>query len=397
MNATATAPAKAKKTAKPAVELQTVLAPGTEVRFKGYAEKVDKPVLVAGKTYFVLEYFPDDKIYNVGNKLNAKKALDSVTREEVDVFSTANVATGEILTNVEADDETAATPKGKKAKAAKAKAAKPTKEEKLAARAAAKEAKDSERAAAKAAKNAEREAKRAAKLAKRAPEEDYSDVKVQKPIADLIKEAGGDPLAAAEKLVNVAQRSMFELGGVLMVAKVKASHRNILEDGQPVYEEGGRGFDQWCERHIGLKARKAAYAIKLYATFTRAGVTESQIDKIGWSKLIQAAGVIDENNAQEVIADCKRLPISELNASIKKRMLAEGKQTDARGGNRTDMTSYKFRVFNDQAAVLAAALDTAAVALGIDKPSENPDTFAQALMHIVSEWSSLQQPEQAAA
>ncbi|CAB4162690.1 hypothetical protein UFOVP783_96 [uncultured Caudovirales phage] len=361
---------KVKSAAAPAVEILEV---GTPVKFLGYASG-EPGALEAGKTYVVHAYWPDDALYDLAVKATSKTALDSVTTDEFEVI-----------------DAAASTP-SKKAAAKKPKAAAvevEEEEEEEAEEEGPMVVVDDEPAAA----SKKAAAKKAAKAEPAAPAAKPQPVKQLSSVKEAIAEAGGNAVTAADNLHGTVEFTYLVLGGVLAVIQSTDAHADPsnTEVGQSPYAEGQKGFAKYVEARLGMKYRKAQYLINIYETITKLGISESKLKGIGWSKLKDLVVYLNSGaDANEALELARKLSGSELRDEIKRRMVSEGKELHGNASTSHEMDTFTFSVHNDQAETIREALKTAAEALDVADPNEDPTTLGACFNHIVSEWYNLQ-------
>lgn len=356
---------KAKSAVEPAVE---VLAVGTPVKFLGYASG-EPGALEAGKTYVVHAYWQDDALYDLAAKATSKTALDSVTTDEFEVID--------------------ATAPAKKAAAKKPKAKAVEVEEE--------EAEEEEEGPMVVVDNEPATSKKAAKKAAKAepaePAAKPQPVKQLSSVKEAIASAGGNAVTAADNLHGTVEFTYLVLGGVLAVIQSTDAHADPsnTEVGQSPYAEGQKGFAKYVEARLGMKYRKAQYLINIYETITKLGISESKLKGIGWSKLKDLVVYLNSGaDANEALELARKLSGSELRDEIKRRMVSEGKELHGNATASHEMDTFTFSVHNDQAETIREALKTAAEALDVADPNEDPTTLGACFNHIVSEWYNLQ-------
>ena len=201
-------------------------------------------------------------------------------------------------------------------------------------------------------------------------------------------EAGG-LIEAVEALIEKSSATDFTIGGLLAKIEETAAFESIVDaHGVSKYGTGHRGFGNFCETHLGMKYRKAKYLVNIYTTCTKRNITESQLAGIGWSKMKEALGALSDVDADidEIIDEAKNLSYDEFKAAMRKRVVDGGGKVH--GNTKADQVNFSFRLFNDKAAVLTEALDSAKAILGIE--GDDIGANSQALDHIVSEWLSMQ-------
>ena len=192
----------------------------------------------------------------------------------------------------------------------------------------------------------------------------------------------GDDLSAAMALAEQKEKTVFTLGGVLARIKRNDTFSEIVtKKGDPVYEEGLKGFNAYVKDHLGIEPRSAAYYVDLYEMFSQV-TTEDKISKIGWTKLrelLPLRDIIDEKNVDSWLKKAKSNSTKELHDEVTKHLVDAGEKIH---GNKSlaEQTTFKFVVYNDQATVVSEAIELAKSVIGEDASD------GAALNLIVSEW-----------
>jgi hypothetical protein len=213
-------------------------------------------------------------------------------------------------------------------------------------------------------------------------------LKLTASVKQAVAEAGG-LIGAVEKLMEKASATEYTIGGLLAKIEETAAYESIADEfGQPKYGTGSKGFSCFVESHLGMRSRKAQYLIAIYKICIERGITEKQLAGIGWSKFKEALAAlsIEDIDVDEILDAAKKLPPDEFKAAMRKKVIDAGGRMH--GNSKADQVSFRFRLFNDKAALLTEALASAKATLGI----EGDDVVAnsQALDHIITEWLSMQ-------
>jgi hypothetical protein len=317
---------------------------GTKIKFIGFRTPISGDTdIEVGDDLVIASFNEDDGSYNVSVNQN-EAAVETLFREEF-------VLEGEPM------PDSTVKPKKKKAKQTDAEAdsgkSKPTKD--------------------KAGKTIQKS----------------DQLKLTASVKAAMAEAGG-LIEAVEKLIEKSSATDFTIGGLLAKIEETAAFETIVDAfGVSKYGSGHKGFGKFVEEHLCMKYRKAKYLINIYTTCTERGITEAQLAGIGWSKIKEALGALSDSDADvdEILEDAKNLSFDEFKAAMRKKVIDGGGRMH--GNSKADQVNFSFRLFNDKAALLNDALESAKATLGIE--GNDIVTNSQALDHIVTEWLSMQQ------
>ena len=86
-----------------------------------------------------------------------------------------------------------------------------------------------------------------------------------------------EALDAAKAVARQVDETNFTLGSVLNHIYAEGTHKTAGYDGK-------RGFASYCETELGIEYRKAMELRKIYMIYSQAGVDETPLFEIGWSK-----------------------------------------------------------------------------------------------------------------
>lgn len=203
---------------------------------------------------------------------------------------------------------------------------------------------------------------------------DVLEVEHTSSVAALLAEK--DALEAAQELVNRAEETDFTLGGVLSHIQREGIYQRLGYDGK-------RGFEDYIEKHLGVKYRKARYLIRTYEYFSTLGIDEKRLAAIGWSKAKELVGVATKENFDELMTFAEDKShtrddlIEHIRTTYKSAEAGEGQRQE-----KAKQTVLTFRLFNDQSETVNRALTAAKAQAGTDDPNA-------ALEFICGEWSMM--------
>lgn len=326
---------------------------GSNIVFSGYAEDVPKAerLLTADTEYAVVEVDLKEKKVSVeidNPDYNAKKKVSDTNAKTllVEVFE-------EEFTLPET--ETPAPTKGKAA-AAKAPAAKAA----------------PAKAAAPAAKG--KPAKAAPVEDEEAAPEDGIDSPLAEEDADIVKlvDEAEDILTLATELVEESAANDYRLGGVLYHIRLDKSYERLSRK----YKENG-GFELYVQEKLNMEYRKAMALVQIYYATNRYGADAAKIIEMGWSKAWKIAQVMDDDNVKELVKLGSTSTVADLSETIK----VSYKEHGGVKGDKKKLFTFKFRLFEDSAEVVTAAINACAASLGYER-------LDQAFEHIITEWAT---------
>jgi hypothetical protein len=91
-----------------------------------------------------------------------------------------------------------------------------------------------------------------------------------------------EALEAAKAMASQVDESNFTLGGVLNHIYAEGIHKTAGYDGK-------RGFANYVEKELGIEYRKAMELRTICMIYSQAGVDETRLSEIGWSKAKELA------------------------------------------------------------------------------------------------------------
>jgi hypothetical protein len=202
----------------------------------------------------------------------------------------------------------------------------------------------------------------------------------------LLKEAKGDPLAAAKLAFERAAENQFLLGGALAECYKNQKFREYGEYADEEVEgktRKGSGWNKFCQENFGLNGRKAESIMQIYQRWGAAGADLDKLatdKKIGWVKLSYAAPHVTAENRDEILAIAKTASVEEFRSTIKQDYVSAG------GGTRTvapkmKRTKLNFSLYEDAGEGVKYILETAQKKFGHSDASET-------LECILYQWAS---------
>jgi len=346
---------------------------GTEVSFKGYTELEEgqKPVFTKGDKLKITKVI-DEETFEA-TSLENPKLKDSVFEDEVEVSDAT---------------EEAAAPKGK----AKTKAAKEAPAAEAAApkiKKGAKKAAPAEAPPAEATAKGKGKAKVKGTAKPKAAPKPVEELEILPPEAytqavQKVTKSATAALKAAKSLVDKIGQDFWTLGGILSFIRRNKSYKTITDEGGELLYDGKLGFAKYAENELQLAYRKAMYYIEIYEAFAPLGIDESRLLAIGWSKAKELSNVVDKKNVNKWLDKAEEMGREDLQAEIKTSMVKAGEKGTGSvlpPEQRTKMTKFTFKLFEDQGNVALEALSQAKEAVDGDDNA--------AFAHIASEWLSL--------
>jgi len=86
------------------------------------------------------------------------------------------------------------------------------------------------------------------------------------------------------------EKTYYRLG-----AKLKQVSIRTLDDGKPVWMSWGyQSFDEYCERELGFRERKAYYLLDVFGAVEKGAMTEADVERMGWTKAATLAPLVNK-------------------------------------------------------------------------------------------------------
>jgi len=366
-------------------ETRQSIPTGTKGTFSGYAdEDVEGPL--TGNVGIELEvtgFDDEDSTYNVKATIDDEEVEDSLYDDEFEVVEAGG---------------TKGKAKKKTAKKAAKKATKKTAAKKAATKAPAQgqKAKATKTAAKKTAakkatkKTAKKAAKKTAKVKKTEEVKELPAFKKTTTVASTLKEYDGDACAAAYDWAEEAEKTNFVLGGLLAYIKRNDEHTKV-EDAE--YPKGLKGFNEFVMDYLNVNKVRAHWLVRIYETFSQLGVTEKQIETVGWTKareLLPLGDLLTEKNVDEWLEKAGAGTTDELHEEVKKKLVKSGAKTH--GNKKTnEQVNRKFVFFDHQAEVVDGIIARKKEELDDATKGDYPDSAA--LYAILTEYADLTDQE----
>lgn len=195
-----------------------------------------------------------------------------------------------------------------------------------------------------------------------------------------------DPLEYANSVYTQAVGSQFRVGGVLAYMHELDLHKEYMDENGQFSYTGRNGFFRFVAEKCNIKERTARMWEKVYLVFTNYGIDESVVRDIGISRAHEIACIATQDTIEQWIERARTMTTEELKKyiSINYRH-AVGHETEVvelRPAATAKLLTFKFSVFEDQAALLRQSLDS------VKGRNEDMETEydGQLLMQIVTDW-----------
>jgi hypothetical protein len=218
--------------------------------------------------------------------------------------------------------------------------------------------------------------------------------------AGVRKLVGGTAASALKAAKEVSERlstDFYVLGGILLEIKQKGYYETVTgEDGEHL--SGQPGFESYIKQELGIEYRMAMHYMSIYEVLTTAGITESNIKGMKWTKLAQllgliTAGAIDKSNWGEWAQKVKTLKGDAFKEVVDSAMVEAGIERKAARGPTSNKKRFSIVLFDDRADVFEKALDLARSKM---PPREDGVgiSVSEAIDYIVSEWLTMASSEE---
>lgn len=361
------------------------ISKGAKIIFKGYSEKPEKgqDFLKKGSEHVVVDTDPENKSVTVRidnpnfnpkkkeSDENTKTMLLDVFEEELEVKSapsraaaaaSKSKAKAPVATEDEGEDDEEEEDEEEEEEAppAKTKGKAPAKAAPVKAKAKAAPAKGKTKAKPEA-EEAESED----------PYGDLTEENEDAEILGLVNEAES-LLDLAKETAEEASAVEYKLGGILFHVRKTGAYKELDDK----FSEKG-GFGLYVLEHLNVEYRKAMYLIDIYYKWNKFGLDSAKVASIGWAKAAKIAAVMTEDTAEELLELAEGNTVADLVENIKTNY----KEVGGQKGEKKMLKTFKFRLFEDQAAAVEEVLNSVAAAMEF----KNLDL---AFEHIVMEWAT---------
>lgn len=198
------------------------------------------------------------------------------------------------------------------------------------------------------------------------------------------------------QLRDAADCSRYLLGGLL----AQLSFNDLWRKGDQTFheeEEARRAteglpkqldepcgtYADFCERHVGLKARTCLFLAWMFKRAVELGMSPSQVDEIGWTKARNILRIATTEDLESWVEKAKSGTFTQLAAEVREAT----KQKKSPGGQRAAVESietFKVRVTQDEKNLIEGTIDRAAELLADRK--DVLTSRGHALQLICTEW-----------
>ena len=170
------------------------------------------------------------------------------------------------------------------------------------------------------------------------------------------------------RIVSSMDSQEIHLGGLLHKAKQEKLWKGSYDS-----------LADFFSKEFGIEYRKAMYMIAIYRDLTSSGVPWSTVSGIGWSKLKEISGILNQGNAVEIVGIVEPLTIHQTRAWVQAYGQVQEDEKDGGGEEAKtppsdvevqDISHFSLNLFKDQKEMVYKALDQAKDQLGSkDLPS----------------------------
>jgi hypothetical protein len=214
----------------------------------------------------------------------------------------------------------------------------------------------------------------------------------EEPVA-VVKSDAKSVLASAKEVADRLQSDFFTLGAILCQI---AEHRyfETLKDEAGVKLEGMAGFEYYVKQELGIEYRMASHFMSIYTVLSTAGIPESKIKGLKWTKIKQLlklieAGVITKGNWGDWAKKIKNVKGEAFREEVESAMVDAGIERNAARGATANQKKYTFVLFDDRAQILDKAIALSKSRLAEEQQGKEV-TNSEALDAIVSDWLQAQ-------
>lgn len=133
-------------------------------------------------------------------------------------------------------------------------------------------------------------------------------------------------------------------------------------------------FEDYTERELEMKGRKAAYLISIYEKFVvQLGIPQETLRGLQWSKAKELVPVIDEDNWNDLLSKLPHMTMKEVKAMVKKLKGVTSGHRESSSEPDEKMLRKSFSLTAEQAENLESALKVASALTASDKDGNNID------------------------
>lgn len=169
-------------------------------------------------------------------------------------------------------------------------------------------------------------------------------------------------------LRNTIESSYYQLG-----VSLKQVSERTLSDGVPLWKSWGFvSFDDYCERELGFRQRKAYYLLDVASAVEKGVFCENDVERLGWTKAASLAplvnkGIINKKNVGDWISKTESKTCEEL-----REMTKNAKENASKAIHEAKVTAEK------SGTDIKQAVSSALEHLKVDEvtiPSKAPETI----------------------
>ena len=149
---------------------------------------------------------------------------------------------------------------------------------------------------------------------------------------------------------------------------------------------GYNKLDEYAEKVLGIKRRKAYYLKEIGEKIIKAGLTRDRVERIGWTKLAVISALLEDGEPttnETLLQQAEVSTVKDLEEAVKQRTAedSEAKVTKREQESAKPATLYlrNVKLTGDSAKIVEDALTAAYGAIG-------SEDIGAALSHICAEW-----------
>jgi hypothetical protein len=160
------------------------------------------------------------------------------------------------------------------------------------------------------------------------------------------------------RLMSDIEQNYFKLGGYLSKIQAEGWFLN----------KGYENFKAYVEAECSIKYRKAMYLIGIYNGLVAAQIPWSKVSHLGWTKLKELAGILNNDNVDEWVTVAENMTALQLIDYIAKQTAGTdaSNSTDAAQTDAAKVTTMTFKLHADQKESVEEALAKAKHASGTE-------------------------------
>lgn len=138
---------------------------------------------------------------------------------------------------------------------------------------------------------------------------------------------------------------------------------------------GFNTFEEYADKDLSIAKRKAYYLTDVWQMVKDFRLSKPKVQKIGWTKMRELKGIIDVENAKEILDLASKLS----HRQLKEELFKKYSRKDTKNRSLPTLTTMTFKLQTDENSIIADGLEQAKALL-------ETDNNVVALVHIVQSW-----------